>query len=196
VQHRRGERKTRDSRGRGQSTKLLTADGLAATARSIALAEKIWRPLVRHDPAARWFLRLHRTPIIEIWLLTWTREQGIELHDHGGASGAMLVVDGELTEHFTNLATSAPARQARLPRGYVRCFGPTHVHDLQNRSGDAATSIHVYSPALTSMTFYRRDRVGLLVPSRIERVEGGARIIAGLAAQGGEDAEDDRPVAR
>jgi Cysteine dioxygenase type I len=192
VQHRREERKARESSARRRSPKRLTTDRLAAMARSVALAEKIWRPLVQHDPAARWFLRLHRTPIIEIWLLTWTQEQGIELHDHGGASGAVLVVDGELTEHFTSLAASAQVWQPQLPRGYVRCFGAAHVHDLQNRGEGAATSIHVYSPALTSMTFYQRDRAGLLVPSRVERVDGGVRMAPAVAAHGGDDAQDDR----
>ena len=33
-------------------------------------------------------------------------------------------------------------------------FGAGHVHDVTNESDQQALSLHVYSPALTSMTFY------------------------------------------
>lgn len=41
-----------------------------------------------------------------------------------------------------------------LPAGAVRSVPPGQVHDVLNLHDEVATSIHVYSPPLTSMTFY------------------------------------------
>jgi uncharacterized cupin superfamily protein len=41
-----------------------------------------------------------------------------------------------------------------LQAGATLAFGAGHVHDVTNESDHSALSLHVYSPALTSMTFY------------------------------------------
>ena len=41
-----------------------------------------------------------------------------------------------------------------LQAGATLGFGAGHVHDVTNESDQQALSLHVYSPALTSMTFY------------------------------------------
>jgi uncharacterized cupin superfamily protein len=41
-----------------------------------------------------------------------------------------------------------------LQAGATLGFGTGHVHDVTNESNRPALSLHVYSPALTSMTFY------------------------------------------
>ena len=41
-----------------------------------------------------------------------------------------------------------------LPAGATLGFGAGHVHDVTNESDEQALSLHVYSPALTTMTFY------------------------------------------
>jgi hypothetical protein len=124
---------------------------------------------LRHDPAQRWFMRSYRTREIEAWLLTWTTTQGIELHDHGGSAGAVIVVDGELLEVFADPALPSRLRSARRPRGSVHTFGPTYVHGLTNPGPGTATSIHVYSPPLLQMTYYERAGA-TLVPARVEDV--------------------------
>lgn len=143
---------------------------LETVARTIAEQEPLWRRRVRHDPTERHFARLVRTQEVEAWLLSWTSTQSIALHDHGGSSGVVLVVEGELTEHFTDLDSRAPLRQARWPRGSAHRFGPDHVHDLRNEGATPATSIHVYSPPLATMTFYDHDPRTFLLPLRVERV--------------------------
>src|SRR5947209_20416090 len=47
----------------------------------------------------RWHVRIHQDEDVDVWLISWTTEQGTELHDHGGSSGAFTVVDGTLNEH-------------------------------------------------------------------------------------------------
>ena len=48
--------------------------------------------------------------------------------------------------------------------------GVGHVHDLRNDRHAPATSIHVYSPPLSTMTFYERGAFGLIAPTRVDRV--------------------------
>ena len=45
--------------------------------------------------------------------------------------------------------------------GAGRRFGSKHIHRVTNRSARPAISIHVYAPALTSMTRYRIGANGL-----------------------------------
>src|SRR4051794_29651277 len=47
----------------------------------------------------RWHVRLHQDDDVDVWLISWTTEQGTELHDHGGSSGAFTVVHGTLNEY-------------------------------------------------------------------------------------------------
>ena len=144
---------------------------LAEIVRSLAGARPLWDRLVRHDPAQRGFVRLLDTPEVEAWLLTWTHAQSIELHDHGGSAGAAMVVAGELTESFTDRVSKAPLRHIVWPRGSTHFFDRNHIHDLQNCGTEAATSIHVYSPPLTSMTFYDHRPDSFLTPLRVEPLE-------------------------
>ena len=75
----------------------------------------------------------------------------LELHDHGPAAGAFAVVSGALDETF--VGPSGP-RTRRVRPGQVLSFGLGHVPDVANRDCLAATSVHVHSPPLTTMTFY------------------------------------------
>ena len=152
---------------------------LVEAARAVARAESYWRPLVRHDPVMRWFVRLYGTADVEAWLLTWTEEQSVELHDHGGSSGAILVVEGTLTEDFSD-GPLAPLRRVTWPTGSVHSFGPSRVHDIRNVTAAPATSIHVYSPPLTTMTFYEQSSAGIVVPSRVEYVDRAEHTVSAL----------------
>jgi len=56
----------------------------------------------------------------------------------------------------------APRMTVRdLGEGVGRRFGTRHIHRITNRSGRPAVSLHVYGPALTTMTRYRIGARGL-----------------------------------
>lgn len=143
-------------------------------ARSLAHDERSWRPLVRFDRAERVAVRLPPTrPALdpapghggwEAWLLTWLPGQGTGLHDHGGAAGAFVVLRGSLQE--TTLAPAGPGRfrlvSTQLDSPSVRAFGRRHLHDVANLGELPAVSLHVYAPALSTMTRYRLDDRGRL----------------------------------
>jgi Cysteine dioxygenase type I len=136
---------------------------LADIVTGLAHAESLWRPHVAHDRHERVRRRLLATPVYEVWLLGWTPGQSVGLHDHGGANGSFVVVDGQLVETVLDAGTVHDAALVAGDLGRVPCGS---VHDVANRSPRNATSIHVYSRPLSAMGFYRPD--GALV--RVEAV--------------------------
>ena len=134
-------------------------------AREFAAAPADWALAPRFNAAHRWSHRLSAAPDAEVWLLTWLPGQCTDVHDHGGSAGAFTVVEGELTEEsYAGVrVTSTP-----MPAGTGRRFGAHHVHRVANLGTRPAVSIHVYGPALTTMTRYRIED-GELVVAAIER---------------------------
>jgi len=132
----------------------LVPDRLLEIVRGLARDADTWRALARHDPQRRWYVRLTANRHYDAWLIGWHGHQGVDLHDHGGSAGALFVVDGELLETAGRLGVEGGLREQRITAGNALAFGPGHVHWVVNPSPKLATSIHVYSPALTTMDFY------------------------------------------
>ena len=133
---------------------------LLDVARHWAADPASWPVAPRFDPADRWYSRQAATDDHEVWLLTWLPGQHTDLHDHGGSSGAFVVVSGVLTEetlHRRRLAARV------LPAGDHRVFGARHVHRVANLGAEPAVSLHVYAPALRSMTRYLMEGDALRV---------------------------------
>jgi predicted metal-dependent enzyme (double-stranded beta helix superfamily) len=152
------------NRGANVTAVDLRLDHLAVATRFAAAPEE-WTVAPRFSPAARWYHRLHVADDHEVWLLTWLPGQGTDLHDHGGSAGAFHVFAGTLTEDTVVVPDhGAPRITGReLGEGAGRRFGSRHIHRITNRSGRPAVSIHVYGPALTTMTRYRIGEAGLEV---------------------------------
>jgi predicted metal-dependent enzyme (double-stranded beta helix superfamily) len=129
---------------------------LCDIAAGIASSVPLWRAVARHAEDRRPAVRLLATDRYEVWVIGWTTGQGVDFHDHGEAAGALAVVEGELTElrpvaGGLQRTTLRPDEVVPLPVGLV--------HDVVNVGNRRATSIHVYSPPLTTMTRY--DAVSL-----------------------------------
>jgi predicted metal-dependent enzyme (double-stranded beta helix superfamily) len=135
-------------------------DHLAIAARYAAAPDE-WPVAPRFNPAERWYHRLAVAADHEVWLLTWLPGQATDLHDHGGSAGAFQVFSGTLAED--TVAADRPVRLTarELGEGAGRRFGSRHIHRITNRSARPAISVHVYGPALTSMTRYRIGTDGL-----------------------------------
>ena len=97
-----------------------------------------------------------RTPDFDAWLIAWPSGGKVELHDHGNSTGAVSVISGALVEAVPSRDDMGRLSLVRheLQAGATLGFGAGHVHDVTNESAHRALSLHVYSPALTSMTFY------------------------------------------
>jgi hypothetical protein len=115
--------------------------------------------------SARAYELLELSDELEIWAIHWPREQGLELHDHGGSVGALWMVEGCLDEHA--LTSGGTLARRRLEAGSGAAFGPTYIHDVVNLGDAPATSVHAYAPPMASMTFYRHEG-GRLTVDRAE----------------------------
>lgn len=153
----------------------LAVPSPAIVAEALAGCPQLWAPHVEHAAGHRTHERLAVAPGWEAYLITWPSGHGVELHDHGGSTGAVAVVEGDLVELVARpsgpAGPAAPVRSGPITRvplatGTVRRVPGTRVHDVVNAGPVPATSIHVYAPALSTMTFYDDD----LRPVRTERV--------------------------
>lgn len=137
----------------------LDATELGQLTRQIAGRPALWSPLRRHDPNRRWYERLLLTPRVEVWLIGWAPGQGTPPHDHGGATGALTVTEGTLTEDVYEGAGPEdrevfPARTQHRAAGSTAIFPAHHVHRVRNLGRINATSVHAYSPPGLPMRSY------------------------------------------
>jgi predicted metal-dependent enzyme (double-stranded beta helix superfamily) len=139
------------------------AEGLA----SVVAADSL--PLLPGVP--RRFAKLLATADYEVWLIAWAVSGALELHDHGGSSGVVRVVSGQLVETYTDLDERHPLRSATLGAGDSVALPATRVHEVWNPGPAPALSVHVYAPPLTTMTFYDHRHGHFLEARRTERAE-------------------------
>jgi len=107
------------------------------------------------------------TETYDAWLIHWPVGTGLEAHDHGGSTGAFAVVSGVLDE---DVERDGETVTRRVPAGQSVTFGGDHVHAVVNRGEAGATSVHVYSPPLSSMSFYRESADGGYEVDRVDQV--------------------------
>ena len=150
----------------------LSLGRLTTLAQSAAGAPHLWRPLVRHAPLERWYCRLYRGTHYEVWLLGWEVEQDTDIHDHGGSSGAFCVAEGTLAEYHTDELRSGALTRTEHEAGSTRAFDGACVHNLRNEGPGIASSLHAYSPPLTTMNYYTGGRSGVLERVRTLQVDG------------------------
>lgn len=129
-------------------------DELAELVEGLAATAGLWTPVVRHDPERRWYAPLFETSTVQVWLISWGRDQRLELHDHGDSAGAFQVVSGRLVEHSVWRGTPDRLRRREVRTGERRAFAPGYVHALANPDTTPAVSVHAYSPPLRTMNAY------------------------------------------
>lgn len=137
-------------------------------ARQIASDRGSLGDLALEGVTERTYRLLSRDDVVEAWLIAWPPGGRLDLHDHGISSGAFFVVEGELEEFYSRRLCPLTVFRRRLhPVGSGVGFRGRYVHDVRNPGTANALSVHVYSPPLEAMTFYRRDRTDVL-PERTE----------------------------
>lgn len=136
-------------------------DILSAIASGLAAVTVPWELADGEQSSERRYQRVLATSVYEAWVICWPSGGSLDLHDHGGSAGAFSVVSGQLDE----AAIEGGATVVRTySAGETAGFGASRVHAVANRGSAVATSVHVYSPPLSSMVYYESDEAGGLVP--------------------------------
>jgi len=156
------------------------ADGAVDPADPAEIARRLAPSL--HWPGAealtrRSWRRVAWTAEFDAWLIAWPEGGEIDLHDHGDSRGVLSVIDGVLTEFVPQWDGTGCLGLQRLElwAGTTHRLGGGHVHSITNESERHALSLHVYSPALSSMTFFDLagdDLVARADPWRAEDEDG------------------------
>lgn len=124
---------------------------LESFVRQLADNERLWAPLVRYtEPRLR--LPLVTVPGMEARLLTWAPGQGTGFHDHGGSTGAFIVVRGRVVEDVVDDRGRKHTRMHGVHA--VSSFGRDVIHDMRNEGTEGAVTIHAYRPELSGVRYY------------------------------------------
>jgi predicted metal-dependent enzyme (double-stranded beta helix superfamily) len=129
---------------------------------ALAATPEVWRPVIRHRTDRRWYTRLLLSATVEVWLIGWSPGQQTEVHDHGGALGALAVADGRVEEDQYDRAWQL-TRVREHGDGATVGFGVAHIHRVANRGQVPATTIHAYSPPELPLR-YAPTAPGVAVP--------------------------------
>jgi rhodanese-related sulfurtransferase len=124
-----------------------------------AARPETWSERLVPTSDGRVYVRLFRCDELEVWLLGWEGGQETTWHDHGGSSGSFRVVEGALLEEFRRPSGTLGRRVLRVGEG--ASFGPGYAHNVIREQSGPALSIHAYSPALHTMTYFRPTALGL-----------------------------------
>lgn len=119
-----------------------------------ALAHRYLEDATPGGRADRLSSRVLATTAYDAWLLTWPPGSAIEPHDHGDSHGVFLVVSGSVSE--SRWHSGRPTKRT-VGAGEMSTIPAGAVHDVVGSGTQAALSIHVYSPPLTTMRFYAAD---------------------------------------
>lgn len=136
-------------------------DVLAAIAAGLAAVTVPWELGHPEVPIERRYERVLSTEAYEAWVIYWPSGGSLDLHDHGGSAGAFSVVSGQLDE--ATVVSGANVVRS-IAAGETAAFAADRVHAIANRGSAVATSVHVYSPPLSTMIYYEHDEGGALVP--------------------------------
>jgi quercetin dioxygenase-like cupin family protein len=145
--------------------RVLAEPELRAYVERLAARPEEWRHHVARgeagsDPASgRHYVSLHRDEHVDVWLLCWDTGDDTGWHDHDTSAGAVVVVDGAVTESRPRLGGEPSSRT--VPAGRSFAFGPDHIHRMSG-AVDGSVSIHAYSPPLWRMGQYAISDDGVM----------------------------------
>jgi quercetin dioxygenase-like cupin family protein len=100
-------------------------------------------PAPADDPA--WSIPLLVSPEAEAWLLGWPAGLVTPAHGHGGATMAVTVVEGALSEECLDATIWTTCRRTTWRAGATTVFPRGHVHRLGAASDEPAVAVHAWS---------------------------------------------------
>ena len=104
------------------------------------------QPAAEPTPAdAAWSVPLLVTPEVEAWLLGWPAGLVTPAHDHGGATVAVTVVEGSLSEECLDPTIWTTGRRTTWRAGASTLFPSRHVHLLGAAGDGPAVAVHAWT---------------------------------------------------
>jgi quercetin dioxygenase-like cupin family protein len=94
---------------------------------------------------AAWSVPLLITPGVEAWLLGWPAGVVTPAHGHGGATVAVTVVEGSLSEECLDPTIWTTGRRTTWRAGASTLFPSGHVHLLGAAGDRPAVAVHAWS---------------------------------------------------
>jgi hypothetical protein len=154
-----------------QAGTTVDAADLALAAYWVAAVAPDWQSMSGRTPTERTWRTLVDEPDLQGWLICWPAGRALDLHDHGGAAGAMVVLGGTLEEHAA-AGPGEPIERRLLPEGTASAFGPSFIHSVCNPCRPLVTSVHLYSRAFGEPIGYLvgADGTAQLKPAAAERL--------------------------
>jgi quercetin dioxygenase-like cupin family protein len=140
--------------------RLLDRSELVALVGRVAADPDWWTERLDTSGAERTYAELHRGEHLDVWAICWRPDNDTGWHDHDTSSGAVHVVEGELTESVLRIGGAEAFNT--YAAGSAFAFAPTHIHRLTCEHG-LAVSIHAYSPPLSRLGQYTVDEAGVLL---------------------------------
>ncbi len=144
----------------------IPEDRLRDGLRSLRIDRHALWNCVRFDEQSYQRTRIHARDHYEVLVLCWRPGQGSPIHDHGGSTCAVLVVEGAATEigfMATACGKLAPSRSQRVDAGAVIVSRLRDIHQMANleSEGTDLVSLHVFSPPLSGGRCYRLAETSL-----------------------------------
>ena len=124
---------------------LSTTDLPAELARLTADLGLGTQAVAAGPPDRPWSFPLLVTPEAEAWLLGWPAGLVTPAHDHGGATVAVTVVEGTLSEECLDPTIWTTGRRTTWRAGATTLFPPGHVHLLGAAGDGPAVAVHAWS---------------------------------------------------
>jgi cysteine dioxygenase len=109
---------------------------------------------------------IHSGPCYDALILCWRSGQASPIHDHGGSTCGVYIIEGTATETVFEVSPCgrlAPVRSRKLGAGAFRVSGDRDIHQMANLEspGCDLISLHVYSPPLTATRTYSISETSL-----------------------------------
>jgi len=143
------------------STPGLQLSHLHDLASKVQLSQALMVELCRADPTRPYGRNsLFANDHLEVMVATWTRGTPCLPHDHGGAHGAVRVLQGQANHRVWRIRNGAleEALAEQASPGDVLACGPHLVHSMSDSGAeDTLMTLHLYTAAIEHMVVYDVD---------------------------------------
>jgi hypothetical protein len=123
--------------------------------------------LFRPDPARPYGRRvLLANDVLEVMVATWTRGTPCAPHDHGGAAGAVQVLQGRSRHRVWKIQNGVLVQVAEevVEAGGLMACGADVIHSMGDDGADEQLmTLHLYNPGIDFMVVYDQSMDRTLV---------------------------------